>query len=249
MARSGGHSTPGWQIGLIGILAVVVTLGAVYVITRDPKLPESSNITTTPSPSARTVPDEPPMVLVVGDSYAAGTGATEPARRWVDLVARTEGWEVANFARGGTGYLTALDDGQEACGEPECPNYRGMLSLAAEVDPDIVLVSGGRNDLDDNPAAVAAAVDEFYAEVRALFPDAEVYGVNPLWDDDPVPPGLKVMRGQVAAALVAADGVLLDVGQPLSGRPEMVIEDGVHPSDEGHRAIAAAVKQALGKVG
>jgi lysophospholipase L1-like esterase len=38
---------------------------------------------------------------------------------------------------------------------------------------------------------------------------------------------------------------LLDIGDPLLGRSEAVVKDGVHPNDTGHAAIAAAVIEAL----
>jgi hypothetical protein len=34
--------------------------------------------------------------------------------------------------------------------------------------------------------------------------------------------------------------LVLDLGQPLLGRPDFVVSDGVHPNDNGHRTIAGA---------
>ena len=47
---------------------------------------------------------------------------------------------------------------------------------------------------------------------------------------------------QVAAS--AAGAKYVDLGQPLAGREDFVIEDGVHPADAGYAAIAAAFTQA-----
>lgn len=234
------------QVVLLAVLGVLTLTLYVYVILRQPSEPSDGAIPP-PAPSSSSTPVAgPTSVLVIGDSYAAGTGASKPERSWVSLLADAEGWTVTNDARGGTGYLNEVTaNAKLACGRKFCPNYGDVLALASGEDPDVVLVSGGRNDLSHELPSVRAAVTAFYHAARKTFPDAEVLAVSPLWDDDPAPPVLADLAQAVRAAVAETGATYLDVGQPLRSHTGMVVADGVHPDDKGHEAIFRAVEAAL----
>jgi acyl-CoA thioesterase-1 len=234
----------------LAVLAIVVIAFTGWVIGRDQTSAATdpgSRISTRPL-STSTASTGPRDVLILGDSYAAGTGASRPERRWVNLLAAAENWKIANYAQGGTGYLTEIESGgQRACGAARCLNYADMLAAAvdANVSPDIVLVSGGRNDLGEEPGQVGVAIRSLYVKIRKSFPAATIYAVNPLWDDGNAPNAFPKLRATVTAAVENVRGTLLNIGQPLKGRSSRVIRDGVHPNDAGHKAIAEAVEKAL----
>lgn len=178
-----------------------------------------------------------PLVVFIGDSYVAGAGATTQSNRWTTLAARELGWEEVNKARGGTGYVAA--GGPAACGRDYCPPFPEVLTDPFNRVPDIVVISGGRSDPLDLDA-FRTGVTATLAGVRTVWPDAELVVTNPLWDDDPVPASIVDKHAIVLEVAAAHNALVLDLGQPLRDRPDLVAGDGVQPNDAGHRTIASA---------
>lgn len=190
-----------------------------------------ARVTATPSAS----PKRTPVVAFIGDSYTAGSDV-----RWTSLVAKTKGWREINLGRGGTGYEATA--GKAGCGLDYCPPYGEMAAKAIAAKPDVVFVAGGRNDGGVYPAKIKAV----FADLRRGLPDAKIYAVSPVWDDDPAPGWLARQSKAVKAAVSAAGGTFLDIGEPLSGHPKLITADGIHPNAEGYQALAAAVLRELG---
>ena len=165
------------KIGLLGFAAVSVASLALIAVNR----PAVVSTYVAPTDAFSSAPTRAPMptVAFIGDSYTAGAGASTPERRFPALVGASEGWIVENLGRGGTGYLATA--GKQGCGLDHCPNYREMISAAQKVNPSIIIVSGGRNDL-AMPGA-NAQVAGFYKDLRAAFPKATIRATSPLWDD------------------------------------------------------------------
>jgi len=228
------------KIGLLGLAAVAVVSLAVIAVNR----PAVVSTYVAPADAFSPAPTQTPMptAVFIGDSYTAGTGSTSTDHAFPTLVAAAEGWHLENLGRGGTGYLAT--SGKLGCGLAYCPNYREMIAAAKKVDPTIVVVSGGRNDL--GKAGVAKQVTGFYTDLRAAFPKATILATSPLWDDDPAPALIGSLGGEVKTAVKAVGGTYLDIGEPLLGHADDVISDGVHPNDGGHALIAAAISKARG---
>jgi acyl-CoA thioesterase-1 len=222
-----------WGIsGVAAVGALVVGLAG-FALTETNEAP--ANAGSVPSLPAATAPaDEPERAVFVGDSYTAGTGASTTEASFPQLVADRMGWTAVNLGRGGTSYLATSDEA--GCGLDYCPNYREMIPAVVAADPDVVIVSGGRND--EMSADVAAQIDAFFAELRAALPNAELFATSPLGDDDPAPRGFALMGDTIESAVAEAGGRYLDLGQPLAKRPELITEDGVHPNDDGYALIA-----------
>lgn len=182
-------------------------------------------------------------VAVIGDSYSVGTGAGDSTFGWIARLSRNQPWNVTNVARGGTGYVktvTVAKDAQKACSLDLCPNYAAMIQDAAVAKPSLVIVSGGRNDSSIAPQVESAAIQAFYTELRAAAPDAKIVAFNALWDDSAAPASIGAISAQVKASVESVGGVYLDAGQPLSGHPELVATDHIHPNLAGHTAIFEA---------
>lgn len=225
---------------VVAVAVVVVSVWVTVDTTRStPPPPDSS------SPMQTADPDEPTFALFVGDSYTAGAGASE-GKRWTTVAAEEMGWVEQNVSAGGTGYATALtgDVAQQGCGADRCPSYPELVDAAArQYDPDVVVLAGGRNDL--GPADRAAkGVRRVLDDAADRFPDAEILFVTPVWDDDAPPPDFDAMRSAMTRAATAWGAEVIDVGDPLLGHPEWVAEDGVHPNDAGHAALAEAFVKA-----
>ena len=189
-----------------------------------------------------------PVAVFLGDSYTQAGGLPEQ-QRWVTLASKELGWWPVNLGRGGTGYLGPVSGGnaRNACGMDYCPSYAEMIAAAAAENPAIVVVSGGRNERHRwTDPEWANGVFGFYRQLRAAVPDADIYATSPMWDDDPAPGEMVFARAIVRVAVEDIGGVYVDLGEPLTGRPELVAADGVHPNADGHQAIAVAFTAAVG---
>jgi lysophospholipase L1-like esterase len=127
-----------------------------------------------------------------------------------------------------------------------CPNYEQMVPEAIAAKPDVVVVSGGRNDADEyrsieSERAEGAAVRATFETLRRGLPHAEIVAISPIWDAGPAPLGIARLRADVAAAVLSVGGTYVDIGEPLAGRPEWLAKDRVHPNERGHAAIADSV--------
>ena len=188
-----------------------------------------------------------PLTAVwLGDSYTAGAKASTPEKSFAGIVSAAKPWAMANLARGGTGYITPVSDpaaAMTACGLSYCPSYTEMIPPAVPYHPSVVVVNGGRNEIDTPnwPAGVQA----FFNTLRSTFPSATIVATSVIWDDDPVPPVLPGMCATVQAAVQSVGGTYVDLFDPLLGHPEFIAADGVHPNDAGHAAIAAALLAGL----
>lgn len=180
-----------------------------------------------------------PIVNVgfIGDSYTRGSGATQVEYRWSSRLAQAEGWAETNVALSGTGYGTA---GEVEGGKP----YYEQIADLGEANYDIIVVSGGRNDLND-AAAYPAGVNRTFNDLRAKFPHAKIIATSPVWDSTTAPANLGGVARAVQAAVTGVGGTYLDIGEPFAGLPNLIDKDGVHPNDLGHATLSDAVKSVL----
>ncbi|WP_022882722.1 SGNH/GDSL hydrolase family protein [Gryllotalpicola ginsengisoli] len=190
--------------------------------------PASDSATPSPTPGA-------PVAVFLGDSYVAGDGASDPADAFPALVAAHEGWQAQVVACPGAGYATAGD-----CGE----NLSGLVPTVVADAPDIVVVSAGRYDMSD-AADVSAGADAVFSSLHSALPDAQIYVVSPVWDDDHAVQPLGYIQQDVKDAAERNGATYLDIGEPLRDHPELVASDGVMPDDDGHAALADAIEKAL----
>jgi lysophospholipase L1-like esterase len=187
---------------------------------------------------ARSIPDSVPVVAFLGDSYSKGIGASSNGRRWTTLVSAAMGWSELNLAEGGSGYTTTYL-GQKT-------DYAIKLDVVAAAQPDIVVVSGGRNDYEAGTASVTGAVAlSLFAAVKAAAPNTEVMVTSPIWDSTEPPADFATLIDGVKAATAGAGARYLDIGEPLADHRDMIDPDGLHPNNAGHRAIADSVVNAL----
>jgi lysophospholipase L1-like esterase len=180
-------------------------------------------------------------VVFIGDSYASGSGTSAPAQRWTSRVSVAHGWHEVNLAQGGTGYLSKSTDPGAA---PRL-NYEEVIAAAVNAKPDAVVVSGGRNDTLLPVFAVQQATSQFYTDLRAALPKAVVIAVSPVWDASTPPKELAQLAGTVKASVEGVGGTYLDVGEPLTGKPELITGDKIHPNDQGAAALADATNAAF----
>lgn len=183
--------------------------------------------------------------LFIGDSYTAGVGASSDATRWTTLVATGMGWREDNRGLGGTGYVSTA--GAKGCGQEYCGNYVQVAEEISGDEPDVIVVGGGQNDFDDwaeDPVQVTRAIGATYETLRSDHPTATIIAVGPSHLDRVDPTSLALDRA-VRDAATSADARYVSLLEPLTIQRGMVLPDGGHVGDAGHRAIADRVLQTL----
>jgi len=228
-----------WQLVGLAVLAVI-TFGVVaYALVPAPA--PASVAAPVAKPTATPTPAPKPVVAFIGDSYTAGAGASTPAMRWTTRLSVSAGFKEVNLGQGGTGYATS----STAADGTVRREYAASIPEAVKAAPDVVIVSGGRNDAPEQSAVVIAAIDDFYTRLRAAMPKVKIIAVSPVWDAGTPPKGVDLVATSAKAAVERVGGAYLDIGQPLAGHPEFIIADKIHPNDSGAAALAEATKVAL----
>ena len=139
-----------------------------------PTVSASAQPRPTPTPSASTTTAPQPVVAFLGDSYAAGAGASAPANGWADRVSLQQGWVEKNLSRNLASYSTA--------GEPSGTSYRSRLGALVATGAQIVVVSGGRNDVGVGAAQFRADVRATLVGIHAGLPKATIVAFGrPAW--------------------------------------------------------------------
>ena len=193
----------------------------------------------------------PRRFVALGDSTTEGVGdpfdprepERSPLRGWADRLA-----ERLATVHPGLVYANLAVRGRKAREIRE-----EQLEPALALDPDLIAMTGGLNDL----VRPKADVDAVLAELDVIHRRASAAGATVLTFTLPdlsalVPPARPV-RGRLAAynaglhALAREHGsVLADVAaQPIGADPRMWAPDRLHPNPDGHARLAAAAAEAL----
>jgi lysophospholipase L1-like esterase len=179
----------------------------------------------------------------IGDSYTIGAGASEMDKRWTTLVSERMGWKELNFGHGGTGYVNVPV-------KTHSPNYLGVLDDVSAANPDVVVVSGGQNDMGafaQDSGAVSQAIADTYAGLRQRLPNARIVAVGPSVPGDITASVIAFdLAVQTAVQHVGAEYVSLLAPTPVI-QQDMVVADGAHVNDSGHEAIADRIVSILAR--
>jgi acyl-CoA thioesterase I len=179
-----------------------------------------------------------PVLLVFGDSYVEGAGATSPETSFPHTIAADLGWRLETAGLSGTGYLNPSAAGNLT--------YRQRIEAlqVAEI-PDVVLVEGGINDRDQAGDETAAAVDAVRA-VQTRFRGAQVVLLSPV-DPQPVEARVTEIGRDLARAARLARVPLIDAGDwvTAANAGELIGADHLHPTQAGHDRIGALAAAAL----
>ena len=215
-------------VGALGLCASAAACGSPSASSQ-PEAPEVQAKQGTKSDKA----DPPLRVAFLGDSYVTGQGAKDQARtRWTARVSATAGWNEVNLGLGGTGYTTPGPEEKDT-------TYVQRVDSVREADPDVVVVSGGRNDLEASPEKIRSAATELFKALDQIEGSPAVVVVAPLWDASKPPDALaKATRAIEDAARKFGFPFVAIPEQPLAERPELVAGDGLHPNADGYRVIA-----------
>ena len=189
-------------------------------------------------------------IICMGDSITYGFGLPDLSKRWSDLVAARTGHTLIN--RGVSGDTTG---GMLA---------RCQTQVFNQQAPDAMVLLGGINDI-----SITGQYRTAFANVISMFRQAELLSIPvilgvplpvcpadlcpPAWEPDQNMAHLAALAEQYAALIRCyAD----DKGLPLADfrapflRPDgtadrSLFQDGLHPTEEGHRLMADVLCQVL----
>lgn len=231
------------------LLALIVLGGAGYVISHNNDAPggqpsggspsrtavaspgpsSAASASTSPSPAQRTA-------AFLGDDWTAGVGASSRAKRFTTLLSRALGLRERNLGKDGSGY--AAESTSKSA-------YSSRIDKLVAAKPQIVVVSGGRNDVvhdEVTPAATNAA--KIFQLLHRKLPDATLVAIAPMWGDS-APPGTLVELGTaIKKAVSDVGGTYLDIADPIRGHTNFMATSS-DPADSGYAAIAGALEPKL----
>jgi len=202
-----------------------------------------SSASVSPAPAEQAGPagaPDGPVVVMLGDSLTAGY-RLPPEAALPETLARAlsaSGAPVRMINAGVSGDTSA--DGLN--------RYEWSVKAAS---PDLLILALGANDfLNDLPP------EETRANLRAILERARADGIRVALLGLSPPPDLSRLRPDKAGFaaiypdLADAFGapLLPDMLAPLGGRPELVMSDGLHPTEAGVEAMAAAIADFLAPV-
>jgi lysophospholipase L1-like esterase len=182
----------------------------------------------------------PPVVFALGDSYTAGVRGIRPENAYAAETARVLGWQIVVAGRAMTGFANTI-------GTNETFASLFTTQLAWRPAPDMLLISGGHNDVRMRPDTITQRANALLEGVRARWPRTQVVVMGPMWGGDPGPRALRVrdvLRGVAAARRVPFIDPL--AGRWITGDPRrgtgnagsLILQDGTHPNAAGSRHIA-----------
>ena len=215
------------------------TPGVIHKAQTKPSDVGTPSVSATPAAIAPSVlPTAPLRVLAIGDSIMKGFGV-EPSQAWPELISQQDGWSLTALACNGAGFLAigAAND----CNS----NFPSIVKGASAQQPDLVIIEGSSNDFGMSNSALLESTVSAASDLQAEFPRSKIVGLSAVWGDTTVPDEIAEINSQVQQAMTQVGGTYVDVGQPLSGHPELMQGDDVHPTAAGQQVLAAAVKEAL----
>nr|WP_223205513.1 SGNH/GDSL hydrolase family protein [Gordonia jinghuaiqii] len=175
-----------------------------------------------------------PTLLIIGDSFAGGTGNPEFDAYPAVLMQRT-GWHVRVDAQGGTGFVN--------------PGVKKTVRLIDRLEsdrrihrPDYILVDAGRNDLDMDPTRVSAAIDDYFDRMKTAFPQAKTVIILPSYLTSEPPSNYGPLRDALTSSAEKIEAKVIDpvaeewyVGIDLN---PLLGPDGVHLNGPGNQFYA-----------
>ncbi|MGN6326747.1 SGNH/GDSL hydrolase family protein [Pseudolysinimonas sp.] len=225
-------------LALVAVAAVAAAVAVVVVphlraeAVASPRATRSSTATPTPTPT----PVGPARVVTIGDSIMAGYGL-RAGQAWPALLAVEDRESVANLSCSGAGFIAVGE-----CGTA----FDGLIDQAVAANPQLVIIQSSDNDVDEDSAELAQATTATVATIRQRLPHARIVGFGTLWDQPGVVPGeIAESSDDLKAAVTAAGGVYLDLGQPLAGEPTLLQSDSEHPTAAGQQVLAGVIRRTL----
>jgi lysophospholipase L1-like esterase len=237
------------KVFLIVVVATVVTLLAGRGIdrVRSEQAAPARQPQSAPTHDAMFRPN--PTVLVITDSI--GGGVSPDIKRYPDALGELMNWNVVVDAVGARGFLP--NDLRDQGINKVIPPF--IDSLKFDVDrykADYIIVDGGRNDLGEDPARFAPAVDNYLTALRAGYPKAKIVVLLPTYLN-PQPAPLYPMAADAVRRAAEKNGAY--VLDPIAegwfevDMAPLLWTDGIHPNAAGATYYAHKIIDGMARLG
>jgi lysophospholipase L1-like esterase len=237
---------------VVGVAILAAAAGALVVaaLTRDVEPPKSdiaaAAVTASPSPSLavsaldrKLAPREGRSkihALLVGDSYSAGVGSSDPELRgYPALLRRDLGWNIDIKSTPGGAYGKTGLAGAQAVEE--------IIREADLASYDLILIQAGLNNASTSRATTLSAAHDAATRIWARAPNVPVVVVGAFWP-----------MAETPASQAAEEAIhqvwkgwrnVLFLDPETEGWADFKTTDDRHPDDAGHRVIATQIEDAL----
>ena len=170
-------------------------------------------------------------LLCYGDSITQGYDAKFASQSYANLLADKLGAEMVDQAIGGE-------------------IFRPELLTPLGYDPEIITVAYGTNDWSGQTRErTEKCANEFYARLAALYPNAKIFAITPIWraDDDRITKVgvFEESRVIVRNAARAAGATVIEGDGMIPHMPEVCSDAYLHPNDFGFKFYANALYDAI----
>jgi lysophospholipase L1-like esterase len=180
------------------------------------------------------------VAAFLGDSYTSGFNGVGLGRAgWPAIVSASIGLRSVNRAVPGTGFVNPGWTGQP---------IRTRVSDVIRASPRVVFLVGGHNDRRFGASPTGAAADAVIDRLHAGLPLATLVIIGPIWPDGSAPASLRVLRDHLRRKAGAVGAIFIDPirdGWFAGAAHRLIGPDGIHPTNAGHRRIAAVVLRAI----
>jgi len=184
-------------------------------------------------------------IAVIGDSYTTGgdlggLGSNGWAARAWQLLARQGLPVTANVAaEGGAGYGTRGNHGSV---------FEDLTADAVKPDDALVVYVGSRNDQGVDPTQLSVLAWGTFQLACRTAPSAKFLVIGPPWPTaDPPDPVLRIRDALKYQAGVVGATFIDPIAQGwFVGRPDLIGNDGIHPTDAGHAYMAEKIAPLIG---
>ncbi|MBS1694892.1 MAG: SGNH/GDSL hydrolase family protein [Actinobacteria bacterium] len=221
--------------GLVAVLLALAVLGGVTGAYRHPGAPEP----TAPLSFGLN------RVAVIGDSYTTGgdeggTGANGwTAIAWQILAREGVPTTTDVAAERGAGYAARGEQGRI---------FQDLARGALRPDDTVVVFFGSRNDEHADPLLYPVMVYSTFQLARRMAPNARFLVIGPPWPTADPPGAVLRIRDALEYQAGLADATFVD---PIAagwfvGRPDLIGQDGIHPTDSGHAYLADQIAPLIG---
>ncbi|MDB5184683.1 MAG: putative lipase/acylhydrolase, GDSL-like protein [Candidatus Saccharibacteria bacterium] len=214
------------------------------------------NSFTVSSTDTMVVPTPPTTrAIIVGDSFAEGTGANGRFSTYGQTLCEMAGWDDCWVdGSGGTGYL---NNGSAGYANRQTFRQR-IVHDVLMYNPDIIVIAGGKNDMSYPVAQVQAEALALFTQIRQTLPNVKLIVTSPFPSSGTQAQSAAYLNFNTALQTAAAGlaNNYLDVtganayitGTGNSSKPNgtgnadiYTGPDGVHPTPAGHDALGEAL--------
>lgn len=172
-----------------------------------------------------------PAVAILGDSYVMGDGLSDRAEGWAYHIGKTNGWETSADGISSTGYTNG-----GFCGEH---TYAARLPRLLQTDPDTLIIQGGLNDWQTDPADIEQAAGIALAAADGVSRVVVIGPVN-------APSRARTLPSVDSALRAASESHGAEYVSTLRWDLEF-LADNLHLTPAGHARFAELISAEIGK--